>query len=191
MAQTPVVGEYYFNRHEMAAGFNFAADGKFQFFFSYGAIDRSATGTFSVEGNTLKLKSDKIAGNDFKITKQSKQGKGYSLSFEHPNTYLLKDIRCLFFVNGKKQEEYSDDQGKVNINLRHSDSIYVQHSLYPDIATLIKDNQNRNNTFTIALNPSLEQVSFKGIDFEIVDGKTITCFTNYFMYIPDIEFIKH
>lgn len=190
MAQTPVLGEYYFNRHEMVAGFNFTTDGKFQFYFSYGAVDRSATGTFSVEGNTLKLKSDKTAGNDFKITQQSKQGNGYSLRFEHPNSYLLKDIRCFFFDKGKKQEEFSDDQGKVKIDLKHCDSIYVQHSLYPDIATLIKDEQNKNNTFAIALNPSLEQVSFKGIDFKIVDSKTITCLSNYFMDIPDIEFIK-
>lgn len=190
MAQTSVQGEYYFNRHEMVAGFNFSDDGKFRFFYSYGAIDRNASGTFSVEGDVLKLRSDKTAGHDFTITSQSKQGKGYSLKFEHSNQYLLKDIRCVFFVNGNKQEEFTDENGKVNIGLNHCDSIFVQHSLFPDIFTLVKNEQNSNNCFTLLLNPSLEQVSFKGIDFKIVDENTITCLSNYFMHIPDIEFIK-
>jgi len=190
MAQTKVQGEYYFNRHEMVAGFNFSEDGKFRFFYSYGAIDRNASGTFSVEGDVLKLKSDKTAGHDFTITSQSQQGKGYTLKFEHSNKYLLRDIRCIFFVNGNMKEEFTDENGKMSTNLNQCDSIFVQHSLFPDIPTQVKDNQNTSNRFTLSLNPSLEQVSFKGIDFKIVDSNTITCLTNYFMDIPDIEFIK-
>jgi hypothetical protein len=64
----------------------------------------------------------------------------------------------------------------------------VQHGLYPDIFTLVKDKENTNNRFTLTLNPSLEQVSFKGIDFIIVDENTITCLRNYFMDMADIEF---
>ena len=62
MAQTPVLGEYYFRRQEMVADFNFSADGKFQFFYSYGTVDRNATGTFSVHGDILHLKSDSCRG---------------------------------------------------------------------------------------------------------------------------------
>lgn len=80
----------------MVAGFNFSADGKFQFFYSYGALDRNATGTFFVEGDTLKIKSDKELGKDFTIINQSKQAKGYILIFDDPNKYLLKDILCIF-----------------------------------------------------------------------------------------------
>lgn len=68
MSQHKIEGEYYFRKMEMASGFNFTADGKFQFFFSYGAVDRNATGTFSVTGNTLQLKSDKEPGKDFSVT---------------------------------------------------------------------------------------------------------------------------
>lgn len=190
MSQTTVQGEYYFRRTEMVAGFNFSADGKFQFFYSYGAVDRSATGTFSVKGDILKLKSDKEAGNDFTITSQSKQAKGYSISFKHPNKYLLKNILCVFVVNGKEQEAWTDSNGEIHVDLAHCDTIYVQHSLYPDIATIIKDKNNTNNSFTLTLNPSLEQVSFKGIDFKIADKKTISCLSDYFMGMPDIKFVK-
>jgi hypothetical protein len=190
MSQTAIQGEYYFRRTEMVAGFNFLKNGKFQFFYSYGAVDRSASGSFLVKGDTLKLKSDKEAGKDFTVTSESKQANGYSITFKHANKYLLKNILCVFIVNGKEQEAFSDSNGEVHIDLAHCDTIYVQHSLYPDIATLVKDKKNDNNRFTLTLNPSLEQVSFKGIDFKITGGKMITCLSNYFMEMPDIKFIK-
>jgi len=191
MSQAVIQGEYYFRRHEMVAGFNFSGDGKFEFFYSYGAVDRTATGTFSVEGDSLKLKSNKEGGKDFTTTKQSKQGSGYMIKFEHPNKYLLKYIVCIFFVNGKQTEVYTDDNGVAKTDIPQCDKIYVQHTLYPDIVTLIKDETNTNNNFTLTLNPSLEQVSFKGIDFKIVNDKEFTCLPNYFMPLEGIDFIKN
>ena len=93
MPQLKMRGEYIFSRQEMVAGFNFLPDGKFQFFYSYGAVDRSATGTFSIKGDTLKLKSDKEAGKDFTIADQSKQQNGYTLIFDNSNKYLYSDIK--------------------------------------------------------------------------------------------------
>ena len=190
MSQTTIEGEYYFRKMEMASGFNFSKDGKFQFFYTYGAVDRTASGSFTVEGDTLKLKSDKEPGKDFTITSQSIQGNGYSIIFKHPNKYLVKNIVCMFFVNGKGQEVYSDSNGEVHVDLPHCDSIYVLHNLYPDVPTLVKDENNNNNKFTLELKPSLEQVSFKDILFTIVNDKTITCHNNYFMDASDIKFIR-
>ena len=51
---------------DMAAGFKFTPDGRFEFFYAYGAGDRNATGTYKVEGDTVHLKSDKEPGNDSK-----------------------------------------------------------------------------------------------------------------------------
>jgi len=190
VSQTIVQGEYYFRRTEMVAGFNFSKDGKFQFVYSYGAVDRSATGSFSVERDMLKLKSDKEPGKDFTVTSQSRQANGYSITFKHANKYLLKNILCIFITDGEQQEAFSDNNGEIHVDLVHCDTIYVQHSLYPDIATLVKDKKNDNNKFTLTLNPSLEQVSFKGIDFKIVSDSMLTCLSNYFIEMPDIKFIK-
>ena len=191
MSQTKIQGEYFFRRTEMVAAFNFSAAGTFQFYFSYGAVDRSATGTFLVEGDTLKLKSDKEAGKDFTISQQFKKGSGYTIRFTDPNKFLLQHILCMFFVDGKKQEMVSDSKGEVHTELPHCDSIFVQHLLYPDIVTPVKDAANDNNNFTLALNPSLEQVSFKGIDFKIGKDNTISCLPNYFLDMPVIKFVKN
>ncbi len=189
MSQKNIQGEYYFRKMEMVSGFNFT-DGKFEFFFSYGVVDRSASGTFSVEGDTLKLKSNKEPGKDFTVTSQSKQSKGYKLKFNNSNKYLVQNILCTFLTEGRRQEAYTNDNGEASIDLEYCDTIYVQHTLFPDILTLVKDKANNNNLFELSLNPSLEQVSFKGIDFKIENDKILTCIPNYFLNIPDIKYIK-
>ena len=185
-----ITGEYMFNRQEMVAGFKFSEDGKFDFFFSYGAVDRTATGTFTVEGKTIKLKSDKVAGKDFNVKSQSKSGTGYSIKFEDADPVFLNGIDCTFFINGEKHDEFTNQKGIITVPYPHCDSIFVFHTLFPDIAVCIKDEKNENNNFTCTLNSSLAQVSFKGIDFMIDDDSTISCMQNYFMPLEDIVFKK-
>ena len=190
MTQTPVEGEYIFNRQEMAAGFKFTADGKFDFFFSYGTSDRTAKGTFSVEGKIITLKSDKPAGKDFNVKAQSKWGKGYSMKFEGSDAVFLNEIRCSFFTGGVRRDEHTDQKGELNIDIPTCDSIFVFHPLFPDFVTCIKEEKNDNNHFVLTLNPSLAEVSFKGIDFIIDDDSTISCRHNYLMPMEDIKFKK-
>ncbi len=190
MSQTKIEGEYAFRKTEMVAGFNFTAAGAFQFFFSYGAVDRTAAGTFAVEGNTIKLTSNKEAGKDFTITTQSKEASGYTINFNHANNYLLQNIRCIFLVNGKQEEAVTNSNGELHVDFAHCDTIYAQHLLYPDIFTLVKDATNENNKFTLALNPSLEQLSFKGIDLTIESDGSLSWLPNYFLAMPGVQFVK-
>jgi len=183
-------GEYYFRKMEMAAGFKFTRDGRFEFFYTYGAVDRSATGKFTVDGDTVKLKSDKEPGRDFTVTGQIKQGQGYNLVFKHSNKYLLKNIVCIFVANGQAQQAFSDENGELHVDLAHCDTIYVVHNLFPDVPTLVKDEKNENNNFTLELKPSLEQVSFKDMYFKIIDDKTISCINNYIIDASDVKFVK-
>ena len=191
MAQSTFQGEFYFRRQEMVAGFKFSADGRFDFFYSYGASDRNATGTFTIEGDTLKLKSDKEVGNDFTVDTQSKVDSGYVIKCHAPNQHLLPYMQCIAFVGDKPEVFEANNEGVIHIDLPHCDKIYVSHSIFVDVPTLIKDEKNENNRFSCTIKPIIQQVSFKGIDFKIVDDKTITCFTNYFMPVADIEFIKN
>ena len=188
-AQT-VSGEYYLTGiPEMASGFNFSADGHFGFFFIYGAVDRMATGTYTVEGNTIKLQSDKIPGKDFDIVKESKKGSGVTIRIIDENSYLASNVRCIYFVNDEQNEAYADDQGRIHIDSTNCGKVYVQHGIFPDIATLIRDENNENNYFELVLNADIQKVSFKGIDFTIVED-TITCIPNYFLPMDNIRYVK-
>ncbi|MES2794595.1 MAG: hypothetical protein V4683_01450 [Bacteroidota bacterium] len=189
--QNTIVGEYSFHRQEMVAGFLFEKTGKFQFFYSYGAVDRTATGSFTVKNDSLFLKSDKLAGKDFTIKSEAKKGKGYSIKVEDKNSYLVRGVRCIFFYdNGKAMEGVTDDKGEFKTDLAKVDKIYLMHPLFEDVPSQIKDEKNTNNNFVVSLNPSLGQVSFKGINFHIKDKNTITCLPNYFMNLENIKFVK-
>jgi hypothetical protein len=76
------------------------------------------------------------------------------------------------------------------VDYPHCDKIFVYHALFPDVVTLIKDETNNNNRFILTLNPSLELVSFKGVDLKIESDSTLSCIPNYLMMLENIKFKK-
>ena len=62
-AQTKPVGEYQLRGvREMASGFKLNEDSTFQFYFSYGALDRFGEGRWTMKGNSLILNSRQSPG---------------------------------------------------------------------------------------------------------------------------------
>ena len=190
MAQKIVQGVYQFHQQELVASFKFSPGNKFDFFYSYGAMDRTATGTFSITGDTLHIKSDKEPGKDFTIKSESKSGAGNHIQFEGADKYLLSNIRCSFFTGDQRRDEFTDMEGVIDIDLDHCDKIFVFHQLFPDMVTLVKDEGNNNNRFVLALNPSLTQVSFKDFIFIIAGDKIVSPLINYMFPIDGVIFKK-
>lgn len=174
---------------EMAGAFRFSADGSFEFFYSYGAADRMADGRFTQEGNRIILKSSKEAGKDFTVTKQSNTGKGITIKISAPDPYLASTVRCIVINGETKTSIEADNRGVIHTDLPGAEKIYLQHQLFPDVVTPIKDENNANNYFEVSLNPSLQKISFKGIDLT-VDGDTLRMPANYFMPFENIRFVK-
>ena len=183
-------GEYRLTGvHDMASAFLFTPDGKFQYFNMYGAIDRQAEGTYTVDGNKLLLKSNKQTGQDFPLVSQSKKGKGYTIKVNEPNAYLRKYVLAIYKENGQPIAIPADDDGVIHIDADHVDTIQLVHDLYMDEPCLLKDASNANNSFEVKLSPTLAQVSFINIPFTI-EGDTITCPPNYLLPFEHVRFIK-
>ncbi len=190
MSAQNITGEYHLQGvHDAAGGFRFTKEGTFEFFFIYGVVDRAATGKYSFENNVIKLDSDKEPGKDFPITSQKKNGKGYTIHVSDPNTYLLRNIICIYYINGIENVTYSDDNGKISIDAERVDKIMLVHELFADVPSIIKDEANDNNLFEVVLSPSLGMVSFEGIDFTL-EGKTLTCLPNYVLPFQHVTFVK-
>jgi hypothetical protein len=96
----------------------------------------------------------------------------------------------MYYIGGIANQAITDNKGEILLDIPICDSINVQHGLFPDIYTLIKDSNNSNTNFTVKLNPSLEQVSFKGITLKIETESKLSCLPNYFLEMEGIEFIK-
>jgi hypothetical protein len=66
--QEMIPAEYYLRGvHEMASGFKIEANKTFDFFFSYGALDRYGSGSWEIRDNQVVFKSKEWSGSDFKL----------------------------------------------------------------------------------------------------------------------------
>lgn len=188
--QKTLDGDYQFNRQELVSAFRFTKEGTFEFFFSYGASDRIAKGTYKIEGDSVKLFSEKTPGNDFSIDKQRKKGTGYTIHCNAPDKQHYLFIQCIAITNGATEVYDAQSDGTIQIEAAHCDRLYLTHSIFPDIPTLIKDENNENNEFTVTLLPSIQGISFKGITLKLEEDGTLNCLPNYLMMMENIRFRK-
>jgi hypothetical protein len=187
-AQKKPEGIYTFQRQELVASFNFMPDNTFEFFYSYGAVDRTASGTFSMSGDTVKLQSSKEPGKDFTVVHQSQKGRGCVVVVKGDNPVLIRNVLAIAVIDGEHKYFESDEEGIIKIADR-CDKIFLQHTLYPDALTILKEQDNDNNYFEVTLNPVLGEISFLGIDF-LFAGDELTCPSNYFLPLDNISFSK-
>lgn len=174
--------------HDMAAGFEFKAD-SFRFYCYYGAVDRFAEGTFTINNDTIVLKSSKQPGNDFTIIKQATMAGQYNIKVNAPNEYLAQYAMCIVMKGEKAEAFMADKNGIIKFDADKDVKLYLKHELYPDIPTLIKDENNTSTQFEVKLNESLQQLSFKGIDL-FIKGDELTWHPNYFIAADNVRFIK-
>lgn len=157
-----------YGKMEMASAFKFNPDHTFEFYYSYGAVDRQASGTYKLEGNNIILTSDKAAGQDFHIIKESKGNKP-QIKVTVPQPWFASNVVCRFIKGDQEEYVQTDDSGVAESTYSDCDVIMVLHGLYPDEWTVIKSTENQHQRFEIGLNPSLEKVSFKGTIITIED----------------------
>lgn len=174
--------------HEMASGFNFKPDSTFEFFYSYGAVDRFANGTYAVKNDTLLLYSDKKPGDDFEIIEQSIKGKTYKVIVRDENAFLTQKVIAITYFGELKKIYEANEEGVIDINTKNCEKIFLQHELFPDEATLIKDELNANTYFEVKLKPTLQEVSFTGALLRIKDN-SITCNMPE-LFPPNAHFVR-
>lgn len=160
--------------HEMVAEFHFTAAGHFEFGFAYGAVDREAQGSYTIEKDRIILHSDKIPGKDFAVNHAEHKGEGFTVQISNPNPWFLQNVVCIFKKGDQSDRQMSDDNGLIHSAMAECDSIFVGHTLFPDVMTVIKDPHDAvNNYFELSLNPSLVYLTFKGISPRLDKGKII------------------
>lgn len=187
MENTFEPGIYHFQRQELVASFRFDANGRFEFFYSYGVADRQAAGMYQVEGSTIKLQSEKEPGHDFEILLQEQREPGIHICVKDPNPYLAGYVTAIYFTGNEQYRADCDNRNQLFIE--KADKVFLQHLIFPDIACLLKDETNPNTYFEIGLRPSLQQVSFKGIDL-FVEADGLRCHPNYLLPMEGILFRK-
>jgi hypothetical protein len=113
-----LAGTYDGHQMEMAVGLELRADGRFDYGLSYGALDESASGTWSVDGDSVLLTSDPVTPPRFVFLDQRPASDGKThVVFDLPNGWTrqyfdaemgLADGR---FVGG----QLSDDSDAISL----------------------------------------------------------------------------
>jgi hypothetical protein len=156
------LGEYYLQGEmEMAGGFKLDSNGRFQFFYSYGALDRQASGTWEKEGDSLILNSEPKGVQDFLLTGSKKNlGNQMTLLISGAPPQLLTYISARVKSKGKEFSAAANDKGQIVLPVGQADSIVLQFQWCPEKASRFAVSNIGHNHFSFRMLPTITDVVF-------------------------------
>ncbi|HZH67472.1 MAG TPA: hypothetical protein VEY10_21455 [Flavisolibacter sp.] len=165
-AQTKVsspAGEYYLRGvPETASGFKLNADSTFEFFFSYGALDRSGKGRWRVQNKAVIFNSGPKPPYDFALVKSTVSDTGkISISIKDENEQLLRYMHCKITGGGKEQEGTTDEKGGIEFTVQPIETIELFFEFCPEKKSVFTIPTKGHHTFEFSIEPWLMDVIFQ------------------------------
>lgn len=160
------VGEYYLTGvMETGSGFKLNDDHTFQFFFTYGALDRAAEGTWSATGDSIVLNSRKKPLHDYALV-SSKQTKDNSISIHIPGSRDIgRYLHCIIKGGGQEQEASFETNETASFKPQPIDSIELLFEFCPEKTSLFKIETKDHNYFEFKFEPWFMDLFFE--DFRL------------------------
>ena len=168
-AQTtqPVIEGAYFLRGvmEVASAYRFNADSTFDFYFSYGAIDRYGKGTYDRQGDSLILYSPPKPERDFILESEKKtDDERVIIQVKDQNPMVLPYVLCrLLTPQDSILQGQSDREGYIFFDKTPVKSISLLHQLWPDRPSVFQVTDPADNFFVFAIDPHIIEVDFNGV----------------------------
>lgn len=167
-AQQPsAVGEYYMHGvMETASAFALKADSTFEFYYSYGAVDRYGKGKWYQKGDSIILNSNEKHKSSFKLVKSEQHpGKDLTIKFSNPDRNLLSYLSCL--ARSSKEQDFgrTNNEGIATIPMKSADSLYVVFELCPERISSFK--VTNKNYFEFELEPWVAEVTFDNFSLRL------------------------
>lgn len=135
-----IAGEYLLhNVREVATGFLLQPDQGFQFFFSYGALDRQSVGTWEQKGDVVIFNSRKWSGKDFTLvsSRPAEEEEGIIVKLDPPNPMLAAYLH-LSLANGAADSWVQfRQQGYLHLPPQEFSSLSIQFEFCPERFTTI------------------------------------------------------
>lgn len=167
-----LAGEYYLTGvMETASGLKLNPDSTFEFFYAYGALDRTGGGKWSIDGNSVILNSYPSPGPVFKLIKSEKRsGKSMMFRLVEQNTMLKRYFMIALLKDSKAEQLEADDEGLVTFQPQDYDSLGLVFTLCPDRAFAVDYPDNGNNYFEYSLEPWITDVIFDHLRYTLTDN---------------------
>ncbi len=142
-----VVGEYYLKAvMETASGFKLNPDSTFDFFFSYGALDRSGKGTWKQEGNKVIFNSKPGTKGFALINSKVADDENFTIKITEENSFFRSHVYSKIKQGQIETEGLTDQNGIILFPKQRVDSIILLLEFCPDkFFTFIHKNKEHNH----------------------------------------------
>ena len=163
MTADTLAGEYYLTGlREMASGFLFRPDGSFQFFFTYGAMDRFGSGKWEHSGAQIILNSRTKPLYDFALIESKTQSHDFiNIKMDSPNPALLRHVFCSLQNGVEGTWKQMSQYGDVQFPKQQVETISLILEFCPERFSTIPIHQQEYNEFTFRFEPSIMEVFFE------------------------------
>lgn len=168
-AQKNIAGEYYLHGvMEVASGIKLNADSSFEFYFSYGALDRYGKGAWSFKNDSVVLKSAPMPGKDFNLANSVASTEKFStIKIEDANTDLYQMIYCLAKSPTQDSVIPFDGNGIINLPFAADSIIFLSDLCSERFSAFQLDKSPMVYTFNIQ--PWILEVFFNETAFHFTD----------------------
>jgi hypothetical protein len=167
------VGEYYLRGvMETAAGFKLNEDSTFQFFFSYGALDRQGQGKWKTEGDKIIFDSDPKNLRDFKLTSSKKDEKeGITIIFTGGNAAINKYLHAIVRTGSREEHTAAGDDGVARLPAMKVDTIILFFEWCAEKRSVFTPERTSDNHYTFELQPTIFDVVFDNFKMSVNPDK--------------------
>ncbi len=169
------VGEYYLKGvMEVASGFKLNADSTFEFFFSYGALDRSGSGKWTLKGHEVEFSSDRKPSADFSLVKSENMrdlpGTAVKI-ITGGQSYLASYVHARLVEGSQSELKTANSHGLIQSKLKHPDSIHLAFEFCPEKVFEWTVNDSTHNYFEFKMEPGITEVIFDHFTLHWEEGK--------------------
>ena len=160
-AQKNIAGEYSLTGvMETSSGLQLNKDLTFNFYFSYGALDRYGSGKWHLQNSYIILDSRPYPGKDFKLTKMSSEkNKFITIIIDDKNKNLFSLVYCLVKKPGGDTVLNVDEKGII-IMKDAIDSIHLLSELCSERITSFPIDSQLYNSYTFEFEPWITEIFF-------------------------------
>ncbi|HPH84784.1 MAG TPA: hypothetical protein PLC48_04965 [Ferruginibacter sp.] len=170
-----ITGAYYLKGvMETASGFKLNADSTFEFFFSYGALDREGSGTWEQKDNRIIFNSPVVKGQPFALmAKKTLNSPFTTIKINDPNVILAHSVFCRLSSGQKTLEEMSNQKGEIIFDRTTVDSILLVSEFCPEKAAVFAFSNKEENYFEFRFESWWTEVFFDHLAMKLENNELI------------------
>ena len=132
-AQSTIPGEYYLRGvTEVGSGFLIKPDSTFEFFFSYGALDRMGSGKWTAKGNEIILDSKPGPAHDFALIGSKVVKDDFiTIKITDNNELLQRYVYAKLKFADTVMEDMADQKGEIKFPRKAIENLSLQFQFCP------------------------------------------------------------